>query len=152
MATFFCEALAWPRKRDRQAKHADDFTTKSAQPLSVASSGPAALKAVPANRRASRAFTVAAGAEAEQLTLAFLRYIELHGHALAGPRSRCSLATVRGQGTETKIFTFWSPRAAAGFDVFWRRYRPIYGAPGETPAPEKPGRRGAKVRAGARRN
>jgi hypothetical protein len=84
----------------------------------------------------SRTLTVAAGAEAEQLTLAYLRYIELHGRTLVEPRSRCSVATVQGEGTETKIFTFWSRRAAAGFDHFWRRYRLTYGAPDDRPAPQ----------------
>ena len=94
-----------------------------------------------------RTFTVAKGAEAEQLCLAYLRYIELHGRTLTGPRSRCSIAAVPGHGTETRIFTFWSRRAAAGFEVFWRRYRPIYGAPHEPPAPQAPGPRSDKVRA-----
>ncbi len=34
-----------------------------------------------------------------------------------------------GRRSETDVFTFWSKRAAADFDLFWRRYRDLYGAP-----------------------
>jgi hypothetical protein len=125
MASFLHEALAWPRRRARQGAISDNCFETGAD---IALFGWDA-----SSLRTSRSLTVAAGAEADQLTLAFLRYIELHGRTLVGPRSRCSVTTVRGEGTETKILTFWSRRAAAGFDLFWRRYRAVYGAPGDRP-------------------
>jgi|WetSurMetagenome_2_1015567.scaffolds.fasta_scaffold353581_1 hypothetical protein len=114
-----------------------EFRNKTQAAPSDAYSAPS--KAVAPVRRAgaTRTYSVAAGGEAEQLTLAFLRYVELHGRTLVGPKSRCSIAAVPGEGVETRIFTFWSRRAAAGFDVFWRRYRPIYGAPNRPCPPDR---------------
>jgi hypothetical protein len=134
VASILHEALAWPKRRERFRASAADFTGNAHDKAASAYGAPSKAKAV-APPDARRILTVAAGAEAEQLTLAYLRYIELHGRALVEPRSRCSIATVPGRGTETKIFTFWSRRAAAEFDVFWRRYRPLYGAPGDPATP-----------------
>ncbi len=77
-----------------------------------------------------RSYTAPAGAEAEELTLAYLRYIELHGHALHDHTSGCSIATRRNGRCETKTFGFWSLKAARDFDLFWERYRMVYGHSG----------------------
>lgn len=74
-----------------------------------------------------RSYTAPKGVESEELTLAYLRYIELHGHALHDPKGGCSIATRRSGRSETKIFGFWSRKAAREFDWFWARYRLIYG-------------------------
>lgn len=73
--------------------------------------------------------TAASPREAEQLTLAYGRFVELHGRALIDPRSGCSVTRLAGNGAETRIFTFWSARAADEFDFFWARYKPVYAAP-----------------------
>ncbi len=76
---------------------------------------------------AIRNYTSAAGADAEELTLAYLRYVELHGHALHDPRGGCFVRTRRSGRSETKTFGFWSDKAAREFDEFWERYRLVYG-------------------------
>ena len=77
-----------------------------------------------------RSYTAPTGAEAEDLTLAYLRYIELHGHALHDPKGGCSIARRRSGRGETQTFGFWSRRAAREFDWFWVRYRLVYGQGG----------------------
>jgi hypothetical protein len=77
-----------------------------------------------------RTFSSPAGVEAEELTLAYLRYIELHGHALHDPKGGCSIATRRRGRSETQTFGFWSARAAREFEWFWERYRLVYGHAG----------------------
>ncbi len=74
-----------------------------------------------------RSYTAPVGVESEDLTLAYLRYIELHGHALHDPRGGCYIAPRRSGRCETKTFGFWSHKAAQEFDLFWERYRPCYG-------------------------
>jgi len=74
-----------------------------------------------------RSYTAPMGVESEDLTLAYLRFIELHGHTLHDARGRCWIATRRAGRTETKTFGFWSARAAREFDWFWERYRLVYG-------------------------
>ncbi len=78
-----------------------------------------------------RSFDSPAGAEARELTLAYLRYIELHGHALHDPKGGCSIATRRTGRGETQTFGFWSHRAAREFEWFWERYRLVYGHAGD---------------------
>ncbi len=77
-----------------------------------------------------RSYTAPMGVESEDLTLAYLRFIELHGHALHDPRGGCWIATRRAGRSETKTFGFWSPKAAREFDGFWERYRLVYGHAG----------------------
>jgi hypothetical protein len=73
-------------------------------------------------------YTTPMGVESEDLTLAYLRYIELHGHALHDGRGGCAMTIHRtGRASETKTFRFWSRRAAREFEVFWQRYRLVYG-------------------------
>lgn len=76
---------------------------------------------------AIRNYTSAAGSDAEELTLAYLRYIELHGRALHDPRGGCFVRTRRSGRSETKTYGFWSDKAAREFDEFWERYRLVYG-------------------------
>jgi len=76
---------------------------------------------------ATRSYTAPAGGEAEDLSLAYLRYIELHGHALYHPKGGCSIAVRRRGRSEVQTFGFWSRRAACGFELFWERYRLVYG-------------------------
>ncbi len=79
----------------------------------------------------TRLITVAQGQEAQALTVAFMRFAELHGRIVLEPRSRCAIQTAvrRNQDRrETRIVTFWSRRAAEKFDRFWPRYRAAYGA------------------------
>ena len=74
-----------------------------------------------------RSYTAPVGVETEDLTLAYLRYIELHGHALHDPKDRCFIATRRRGRCHTQTFGFWSRRAAREFEWFWERYRQVYG-------------------------
>ena len=74
-----------------------------------------------------RSYTAPMGVESEDLTLAYLRFIELHGHALHDPHGGCSISTRRSGRSETKTFGFWSAKAAREFDLFWERYRLVYG-------------------------
>jgi hypothetical protein len=74
-----------------------------------------------------RSYTSPVGAESDELTLAYLRYIELHGHALHDRRGGCSIARRRSGRSETQVFGFWSRKAAREFDWFWERYRLVYG-------------------------
>ena len=76
---------------------------------------------------AMRNYTAPAGADSEELTLAYLRYVELHGHALHDPRGGCFVRTRRSGRSETKTFGFWSHKAARDFEMFWERYRLVYG-------------------------
>jgi hypothetical protein len=78
-----------------------------------------------------RSYTALPRAESDELTLAYLRYIELHGHALHDGRGGCSIATRRNGRSETKTFGFWSRRAARDFDWFWERYHLVYGHHGQ---------------------
>ncbi len=73
-------------------------------------------------------FTVAKGAEAECLTTAFYRFIELHGRSAVVPRDHCSLITVPGRKVETKVVALWNRRADSAFGRFLNRYREVYGA------------------------
>ena len=82
---------------------------------------------LPSGEHAIRNYTAAAGADAEELALAYLRYVELHGHALHDPRGGCFVRTRRSGRSETKTFGFWSDKAAREFDEFWERYRLVYG-------------------------
>jgi hypothetical protein len=76
-------------------------------------------------------YTTPMGVESDDLALAYLRYIELHGHALHDGRGGCSMITRRtGRDCETRTFRFWSRRAAREFDEFWKRYRLVYGHSG----------------------
>ena len=77
-------------------------------------------------------YTLPMGAPARDLTLAYLRYIELHGHAVHDPRGGCSIVTRRSGRKVTQTFGFWSRQAAGEFEWFWQRYRVVYGhrAPG----------------------
>ena len=77
-----------------------------------------------------RSYMAPAGVEAEDLTLAYLRYIELHGHALHHPKGGCSIAKRRSGRSEIQTFGFWSRRAAREFEWFWERYRQVYGHSG----------------------
>ena len=77
-------------------------------------------------------FTVAKGAEAECLTTAFYRFIELHGRSAVVPRDHCSLTTlpgttVPGRKVETKVVALWNRRADFDFGRFLTRYRQVYG-------------------------
>ena len=72
-------------------------------------------------------FTVAKGAEAECLTIAFYRFIELHGRTTVVPGDHCSLTTVPGRKLETKLVELWNHRADADFGGFLERYREVYG-------------------------
>ncbi len=76
--------------------------------------------------RTIRNYTAAAG-DAEELTLAYLRYVELHGHALHDPRGGCFVRTRRSGRSVNTTFGFWSHKAAREFDAFWERYRLVYG-------------------------
>ena len=72
-------------------------------------------------------YTAPLGVESEDLTLAYLRYIELHGHALHDHRGGCFMSRRRHGRSETMTFGFWSRKAAREFDLFWTRYRLVYG-------------------------
>jgi hypothetical protein len=72
-------------------------------------------------------YTTPMGVESDDLTLAYLRYIELHGHALHDGKGGCSMSSRRTGRSETKTFGFWSRRAAREFEDFWKRYRLVYG-------------------------
>ena len=72
-------------------------------------------------------YTTRMGVESDDLTLAYLRYIELHGHALHDRKGCCSMSIRKSGRSETKTFGFWSRRAAREFDLFWQRYRLVYG-------------------------
>ncbi len=72
-------------------------------------------------------YTTPIGVESEDLTLAYLRYVEMHGHALHDGRGCCSMTSRRSGHSETKTFGFWSTKAARDFDWFWERYRLVYG-------------------------
>ena len=79
-------------------------------------------------RRAMMTFTVAKGPEADCLTTAFYRFIELHGRSTVFPRDHCSLTTLRAGKAETKVVTLWNQRADRAFAGFLARYRAVYGA------------------------
>jgi len=72
-------------------------------------------------------FTAPTGAPAEELTLAYLRYIELHGRAVHHSKSGCSISMRRHGRSQTQVFGFWSRKAAEEFEWFWERYRLVYG-------------------------
>jgi hypothetical protein len=129
VTAFWYEAWAWPRRRGRHGHNDGEFARIARFNTSFARKKTSPPNAAAGQTGSTRSFTVAPGPEAEQLTLAFLRFVELHGRTLVDPRSGCSIATAPGRATETRILTFWNRRAAAEFDAFWRRYRPIYGAP-----------------------
>jgi hypothetical protein len=79
----------------------------------------------------SRLITVERGAEAERLSVAFMRFAELHGRVVQDPKSRCGISTAvrRSQDrAQTLVVTLWSRRAAEKFDRFWPRYRAAYGS------------------------
>jgi hypothetical protein len=76
-----------------------------------------------------RFITVVKGEEADCLTLAFHRFVELHGHTLCDGGRRCGLKTLPSRARdrcETKAIRLWSPRAAAEFDRFWTAYCRVY--------------------------
>ena len=78
----------------------------------------------------TRQIALADAAEADLLTTAFFRYVELHGRVACDPMSRCALATSpsrRPGRARTVLVTLWSARAAAEFDRFWTSYRRVYG-------------------------
>lgn len=90
----------------------------------------ATLSSAAAPDERSRLITVDEGAEADCLTVAFMRFAELHGKIVREPESRCGIQTaVRREKDrrQTKIVTLWSRRAAEKFDQFWPRYRAAYG-------------------------
>jgi hypothetical protein len=62
-------------------------------------------------------------AEARCLTLAFYRFVELHGRALSWPPDACTLEAVACPTGDTVMLGLWSQRAASEFDRFWARYR-----------------------------
>jgi hypothetical protein len=78
---------------------------------------------------ASRTIEVTDPLEAELLTTAFHRFVELHGRVACDPQSRCALHGARGapDRAQTMVVALWSPRAATEFDRFWESYRCVYG-------------------------
>ena len=84
----------------------------------------------PKERSRVRLIAVECGEETACLTLAFMRFAELHGRIVSEPNSRCAIQTAvrpAQDSAETKIVTLWSRRAAEAFDRFWPRYRLAYG-------------------------
>ena len=111
-----------------RAAHGPSPEPRSWQPSQESCLVPEAPDA-PAGKGASRCYTSPSGAEAEELNLAYLRYIELHGHALHDPKGDCSITRRKSGCSETQTFGFWSQRAAREFEWFWERYRLVYGHP-----------------------
>ena len=89
--------------------------------------GPESPPAVRGGQASLRSYTTPLGAAARELTPAYLRYIELHGHAVHHPKGGCSISTRRSGRSETQTFGFWSAKAAEDFEWFWERYRLVYG-------------------------
>ena len=91
-----------------------------------------ARKALPVRDKRSRLqmITTSRRGETECLTIAFYRFVELHGRVVSDPGSHCSLQTPLSGGSgrvQTRIVTLWSPRAAAEFERFWDCYWRVYG-------------------------
>ena len=66
----------------------------------------------------TRLIRTANWAEAECLTVAFFRFVELHGRLVSDPKHHCSIQTVISSGLNrapTRIVTLWSARAATEF-------------------------------------
>ena len=79
-----------------------------------------ALRPRPQQRRT---YPLLPSAEARCLTLAFYRFLELHGRALSWPPDACTIEAVACPTGDTVMLGLWSQRAADEFDRFWAGYR-----------------------------
>ena len=82
-----------------------------------------------------RVFRARPPGEARAVSLAFLRYLELHGRSITAPEDGCGMRRMQRAGGETLVLDFWSRRAAEDFDAFWRRYSLSYGRIDRAEAP-----------------
>ena len=73
-----------------------------------------------------RVFIVETAAEAEELVLAYRRFLELRGRAFTLPGSRSNARIIDRARAQKVCLVFWSEPAARLFDAFWPRYRAVF--------------------------